>query len=108
MQIFAPKVQLLMRMNYALFGNFSCTRPSRLLDCSSSSPVSHHNCSSPYSDGIIRSVPFSRTLQENFAFVTRHPLTSQYSSSGVIESLNDLYLDLKSKQNSQKLNVSKN
>ena len=32
-----------------------------------------------------------------FAFVTRHPLTSQYSSSGVIESLNDLYLDLKSK-----------
>ena len=31
-----------------------------------------------------------------FAFVTRHPLTSQYSSSGVIESLNDLYLDLKS------------
>ena len=42
-----------------------------------------------------------------FAFVTRHPLTSQYSSSGVIESLNDLYLDLKSTQNSQKLNVSK-
>ena len=31
-----------------------------------------------------------------FAFVTRHLLTSQYSSSGVIESLNDLYLDLKS------------
>ena len=31
-----------------------------------------------------------------FAFVTRHPSTSQYSSSGVIESLNDLYLDLKS------------
>ena len=31
-----------------------------------------------------------------FAFVTRHPLTSQYSSSGVIESLNALYLDLKS------------
>ena len=31
-----------------------------------------------------------------FAFVTRHPLASQYSSSGVIESLNDLYLDLKS------------
>ena len=31
-----------------------------------------------------------------FAFVTRHPLTSQYSSSGVIEGLNDLYLDLKS------------
>ena len=43
-----------------------------------------------------------------FAFVTRHPLTSQYSSSGVIESLNDLYLDSKSTQNSQKLNVSKN
>ena len=34
-------------------------------------------------------------------------LTSQYSSSGVIESLNDLYLDLKSTLNSQKLNVSK-
>ena len=31
-----------------------------------------------------------------FAFVTRHLLTSQYSSSGVIESSNDLYLDLKS------------
>ena len=43
-----------------------------------------------------------------FAFVARHPLTSQSSSSGVIESLNDLYLDLKSTQNSQKLDVSKN
>ena len=30
-----------------------------------------------------------------FAFVTRHSSTSQYSSSGVIESLNDLYLYLK-------------
>ena len=36
------------------------------------------------------------------------PSISQYSSSGVIESLNDLYIDLKSTQNSQKLNVSKN
>ena len=31
-----------------------------------------------------------------FASVTRHLLTSQNSSSGVIESLNDLYIDLKS------------
>ena len=44
-----------------------------------------------------------RKTKVNFAFVTRHPLTSQYSSSGVNESLNDLYLDLKSTQNSQKL-----
>ena len=38
----------------------------------------------------------SKKYKFYFAFVTRHPLTSQYSSSGVIESLNDLYLDLKS------------
>ena len=29
-------------------------------------------------------------------FVAKRTITSQYSSSGVIESLNDLYLDLKS------------
>ena len=32
---------------------------------------------------------------EYFAFVTRHLLTSQYSSSGVIESKSDLYLDFR-------------
>ena len=48
---------------------------------------------------------FSQTLNTRTYF---RYLTSQYSSSGVIKSLNDLYLDLKSTQNSQKLNVSKN
>ena len=44
-----------------------------------------------YSDPIL--VPYRNIVQSNydgnelyFAFVTRHPLTSQYSSSGVIES----------------------
>ena len=51
---------------------------------------------------------FGEILSITIAFQKQVSLTSQYSSSGVIESLNDLYLDSKSTQNSQKLNVSKN